>query len=417
MSAQLQDDSQLDINDHRRIGRRMNLFHQQDEGPGMVFWHPRGLLLYRLIEDYIRKRMAAAGFAEIRTPQALARRLWDASGHWEKFGQHMFAFSAKDGDDESVAERRMYALKPMSCPGHIQVFNAGLYSYRDMPVRYAEFGACHRNEPSGALAGLMRLRAFTQDDAHIFCRDDQAVDEIANFCRMLFDVYRDFGFENISVAFSTRPEIRAGDDATWDRAEAMLEQAARSLDLEYRVQPGEGAFYGPKLEFVLTDNRGRQWQCGTVQLDMVLPERLDVSYVAADGQRHRPVMVHHAVLGSIERFIAILLEHYNGKLPLWLAPDQIVVASITDAQADYARQVARALEGAEFRAVVDVRAERISRKVADAHSRAIPVFIALGAREAADNTISLRQGDAAADVMSLAQAVVLLKERASNKGT
>jgi len=395
----------IDLGDHRRIGRRMHLFHQQDEGPGQVFWHPRGVVLYRIIEEYIRRKMKAAGFSEIRTPQALARRLWEASGHWDKFGPHMFSFSAKDGEDENAAERRMYALKPMSCPGHIQVFNAALYSYRDLPVRLCEFGSCMRNEPSGALAGLMRLRAFTQDDAHIFCREDQAVAEIAKFCRMLADVYRDFGFARVKVAFSTRPAVRAGDDTTWDRAEAMLEDAAKSIGLDYRVQPGEGAFYGPKLEFVLTDSRGRDWQCGTVQLDMVLPERLDVSYVDAGGARLRPVMIHHAVLGSLERFIAVLLEHYEGKLPLWLAPDQVAVASITEGQDDYARAIASDLEARGLRVTVDTRAERIGRKVADALSQGIPAVIALGAREAADGTLSLRLGDQPARAVSLDEAV------------
>ena len=401
--------SSLDDRDHRRIGRRLDLFHQQDDGPGMVFWHPRGLVLYRVIEDYIRARMRRAGFAEIRTPQALSRRLWEASGHWQKFGAQMFAFSANDAAADGLAGPRAYALKPMSCPGHVQIFNAALHSYRDLPVRYAEFGACHRNEPSGALSGLMRLRAFTQDDAHIFCREDQAEAEVAAFCRMLAEVYGDFGFAGVKVGFSTRPAVRAGDDATWDRAEAMLEGAARAVGLDYRLQPGEGAFYGPKLEFVLTDNRGRDWQCGTVQLDLVLPERLDAAYVDADGRRRRPVMIHHAVLGSLERFIAVLLEHYDGRLPLWLAPDQIIVASITDAQAGTARRYAEALGAEGFRAGADVRAERIGRKVADALAAGVPVLMAVGAREAADGTVSLRLGDGPAEAMPLAEAIARLK--------
>jgi threonyl-tRNA synthetase len=415
--AVLNEQQDLSPNDHRRIGRRMDLFHQQDEGPGMVFWHPRGMALYRVIEDYIRSRMRRAGFSEIRTPQVLSRRLWEQSGHWEKFGANMFSFSAKDGEDDvfgaaNIEARRMYALKPMSCPGHIQIFNAALYSYRDLPVRFSEFGACHRNEPSGALSGLMRLRAFTQDDAHIFCREDQAVEEIAKFCRMLSAVYADFGFKNVKVAFSTRPALRAGDDETWDRAEAILENAAKSIGLSYKLQPGEGAFYGPKLEFVLTDNRGRDWQCGTVQLDMVLPERLDVAYVDSNGIKQRPVMVHHAVLGSIERFIAVLLEHYDGKLPLWLAPNQIVVASITDAQNDYAKYCVSELQAEGFRAVADLGSDRISRKIAEAHAQGIPAVFVVGAREESEKTISMRYGNQAAVVLPLAYAMVMLKGEA-----
>jgi threonyl-tRNA synthetase len=406
----------LELNDHRRIGRRMDLFHQQDEGPGMVFWHPRGTALYRVVEDYIRQRMRRAGFAEIRTPQVLARRLWQRSGHWDKFGAHMFSFSAKDEGGvaslQSMESQRLYALKPMSCPGHIQIFNAALYSYRDLPVRFSEFGACHRNEPSGALSGLMRLRAFTQDDAHIFCREDQAVEEIAKFCRMLNEVYADFGFANVKVAFSGRPEVRAGTDETWDRAEKILEEAAKCIGLQYKRQPGEGAFYGPKLEFILTDNRNREWQCGTVQLDMVLPERLDVAYVAADGTKQRPVMVHHAVLGSIERFIAVLLEHYDGKLPMWLAPDQIVVAPITDAQNDYAKWCLSELRAEDFRAVADLRHDRIGRKVADARSQGVPVVFAVGAREEAEKTVSMRKYDGPAVVLPLAHAMFLLRGEA-----
>ncbi|MBL8643817.1 MAG: threonine--tRNA ligase, partial [Rhodospirillaceae bacterium] len=320
--------------------------------------------------------------------------------------------SSASVEDEAADERRLYALKPMSCPGHIQIFNAALYSYRELPVRFSEFGACHRNEPSGALSGLMRLRAFTQDDAHIFCTEDQVVDEVAKFCRMLSDVYADFGFADVKVAFSTRPSVRAGENATWDKAEQMLEDAAKSIGLAYVVQPGEGAFYGPKLEFVLTDSRNRAWQCGTVQLDMVLPERLNVAYVNAEGRKVRPVMIHHAVLGSLERFIAVLLEHYEGKLPLWLAPDQVVVAAITDAQDDYAKWCLSELEGQGFRAVADLRSDRIGRKVADALSQGVPVIMAVGAREEAEKTVSLRRGDQAAVVLPLAYAMSLLRGEA-----
>jgi threonyl-tRNA synthetase len=371
----------MDKNDHRAIANRMVLFHQQDEGPGMVFWHPRGFALYRLIEDHIRGRMKSAGFREIRTPQLLSRALWEKSGHWEKFGDNMFAFA--DGENAQ-------ALKPMSCPAHVQVFNKGIRSFRDLPLRYAEFGACHRNEPSGALLGLMRTRAFVQDDAHVFCTFDQVEAEVANFCRLVHEVYRDFGFGDVAVAFSSRPQVRAGDDATWDRAEAALEAAARSADLAYRVDEGEGAFYGPKLDFHLKDSRGREWQCGTVQLDLVLPERLDASYVGSDGGRVRPVMIHHAVLGSIERFIAILLEHHGGDLPLWLAPEQVVVASITDDVAGYAREVADDFEHHGLRVARDLRPERISRKVVDAREAGIPVLAAVGVREMAERSVALR---------------------------
>lgn len=370
----------------------------------MVFWHPRGFALYHVIEDYIRARMRRAGFAEIRTPQVLARGLWEQSGHWQKFGGNMFAFR-QDGEDGS----REYALKPMSCPGHVQVFNAEVRSFRDLPLRYAEFGVCHRNEPSGALAGLMRTRAFVQDDAHIFCLEDQIVPEVARFCGLLKQVYADFGFDEIIVGFSTRPMVRAGDDAVWDRAEAALQAAADAAGLSYRVQPGEGAFYGPKLEFVLRDARGREWQCGTIQLDFVLPTQLDAHYVDSTSTRQRPVMIHHAVLGSIERFIAMLLEHYAGRLPLWLAPEQIVVASVTADNVGYAQKVAQRLQGEGFRAICDGRDERIGRKVAEARAQGIPVFMAVGATESFDGTVALRMPDGGQDTVSLDQAVATLK--------
>lgn len=397
----------MELNDHRNIGRRLGLFHQQEEGPGMVFWHPRGFALYHLIEDYIRARMRGASFAEIRTPQVLSRSLWEKSGHWQKFGGNMFAFH-QDGDDG----HRDYALKPMSCPGHVQVFNADVRSFRDLPLRYAEFGMCHRNEPSGSLAGLMRTRAFVQDDAHIFCLEEHIVPEVARFCGLLRDVYADFGFKDVVVGFSTRPAVREGAEDVWDRAEAALQAAADAAGLAYRVQPGEGAFYGPKLEFVLKDARGREWQCGTIQLDLVLPDKLDARYVDSDNNRQRPVMIHHAVLGSIERFIAMLLEHYEGKLPLWLAPDQIAIASVTAASADYARQVHKAFLDGGFRAVLDVRDERIGRKVAEARESGIPVFIATGAAEAAQGTVALRRSDGGQEVVDLREAVERLRAEA-----
>ena len=393
----------MDLHDHRALGNRLDLFHQQEEGPGQVFWHPRGYALYRVVEDYIRRRMARAGFREIRTPQLLSRSLWEKSGHWEKFAAGMFTL--QDGVQD-------FALKPMSCPGHIQVFAQRLRSFRELPLRLCEFGSCLRNEPSGGLYGLMRTRAFVQDDAHIFCTEDQVVVEVARFCRLLHAVYADFGFDEVAVGFSTRPAVRAGSDAVWDRAEAQLEAAAQAAGLSYKVQPGEGAFYGPKLEFVLKDSHGRAWQCGTVQLDMVLPERLDAWYADASDQRLRPVMIHHAVLGSLERFVGMLLEHHHGQLPLWLAPDQIVVAALDAAQAGYAEDVAAQLRDAGFRVAVDARPERLARKVADAHAAGIPVLLAVGPREAAAGTVSLRRGDAPLRVMAVAEVAALLKTEA-----
>jgi threonyl-tRNA synthetase len=393
----------MDIDDHRAIANRLDLFHQQEEGPGVVFWHPRGYAIYRVIEDYIRRRMRRAGFREIRTPQLLARSLWEASGHWERFGDDMFAFA--DGE-------RSFALKPMSCPGHLQVFNKRTRSYRDLPLRYCEFGACHRNEASGALHGLMRTRAFVQDDAHIFCTEEQIEEEVRRFCEMLRAVYADFGFPDFIVGFSTRPSLRAGSDETWDRAEAMLSAAARAAGLSPRLQVGEGTFYGPKVEFILRDRQGREWQCGTIQLDFVLPERLDAAYVDADNQRRRPAMMHQAILGSIERFLAVLLEHHGGDLPLWLAPDQLVVTSIGEAQAAYAERVADTFAQADFRVALDIRPERLPRKIVDARESGIPLLIVVGAREAKDEAVSLRYRDGRQSVLPLAKAIDTLRPEA-----
>ena len=393
----------MDDHDHRAIANRMDLLHQQEEAPGMVFWHPRGFALFRVVEETIRARMRGLGFREIRTPMLLDRRLWEQSGHWEKFGDNMFVF--EDG-------AQAHALKPMSCPGHVQVFNKRVRSFRDLPVRYSEFGMCYRDEPSGALMGLMRGRSFVQDDAHIFCAEDQVEDEVARFCGLLHQVYADFGFGDVPVAFSTRPDVRAGSDAAWNAAEARLEAAAKSARLDYRVDPGEGAFYGPKLDFHLRDSRGRAWQCGTVQLDMVLPERLDAAYVDAGGARVRPVMIHHAVLGSVERFIGMLLEHHDGNLPLWLAPDQIVVASITDAQVDYAKSVVDRLVAAGYRAVSDVRSERLARKVVDAREAGVPLLAAVGAREAASDQVTLRRRDGAQEALAVDAAIAALRAEA-----
>jgi threonyl-tRNA synthetase len=393
----------MDIDDHRAIANRLDLFHQQEEGPGVVFWHPRGYAIYRVIEDYIRRRMRRAGFREIRTPQLLARSLWEASGHWERFGDDMFAFA--DGE-------RSFALKPMSCPGHLQVFNKRTRSYRDLPLRYCEFGACHRNEASGALHGLMRTRAFVQDDAHIFCTEEQIEEEVRRFCEMLRAVYADFGFPDFIVGFSTRPSLRAGSDETWDRAEAMLSAAARAAGLSPRLQVGEGTFYGPKVEFILRDRQGREWQCGTIQLDFVLPERLDAAYVDADNQRRRPAMMHQAILGSIERFLAVLLEHHGGDLPLWLAPDQLVVTSIGEAQAAYAERVADTFAQADFRVALDIRPERLPRKIVDARESGIPLLIVVGAREAKDEAVSLRYRDGRQSVLPLVRAIETLRPEA-----
>jgi threonyl-tRNA synthetase len=381
--------------DHRIIGNRQNLFHQQEDGPGMVFWHPRGFALYQAVEGHIRRHMRRAGYREVRTPQLLARALWEASGHWEKFGASMFAL--EDGE-------RSFALKPMSCPGHIQIFNRGVRSFRDLPLRLSEFGACHRNEPSGALMGLMRTRAFVQDDAHVFCTEAQILPEVARFARLLATVYGEFGFADVEVCFATRPQSRAGDEMQWDQAEAALLAAARAAGLDPVVKPGEGAFYGPKLEFHLADRMGRRWQCGTIQADFVLPERLNARYADSDGRRRRPVILHHAVLGSIERFLAILLEQHQGALPLWLAPDQVAVASVSAAQADYAERVAERLRRAEIRVAVDAGPERLARKVMDARELGIPVFLAVGAREAESGTVSLRHADGAQEVLTLADA-------------
>ncbi|MBU2091823.1 MAG: threonine--tRNA ligase, partial [Alphaproteobacteria bacterium] len=336
--------------DHRRIGREMNLFHIQEEAVGSVFWHPKGWTLYRTVEAYMRRRLDKASYVEVKTPQLIDRALWEASGHWEKFRQNMFTVETEDD--------RILALKPMNCPGHVQIFRQGLTSYRQLPIRMAEFGACHRYEPSGALHGIMRVRSFTQDDAHIFCTEDQITAETIKFCDLLQSVYRDFGFTEVKVKFSDRPEIRAGDDSIWDQAEGALKDAVEAAGLPYTLNPGEGAFYGPKLEFVLRDAIGRDWQCGTLQVDFVLPQRLDASYIGEDSQKHRPVMLHRAILGSFERFLGILIEQYAGRFPLWLAPTQIVVATITNEADEYAVEVAETLKAAELRVETDLRNEK-----------------------------------------------------------
>ena len=394
--------------DHRRLGREMGLFHQQEEAVGNVFWHPKGWTLWRTVEAYMRRRLENSGYTEVRTPQLIDRKLWEASGHWEKFRDAMFTAEAED---------RILALKPMNCPGHVQIFRQGIKSYRDLPLRMAEFGACHRNEPSGALHGLMRVRAFTQDDAHIFCTEDQITSETIAFCELLQSVYRDFGFEKILVKFSDRPEKRAGTDATWDKAEGALKAAVDAAGLSWELNPGEGAFYGPKLEFQLLDAIGRLWQCGTLQVDFVLPERLDAAYVAEDGAKHRPVMLHRAILGSFERFLAILVEHHAGRFPLWLAPVQVVVTTITDAANEAAQAVADKLKAAGIRVEVDLRNEKINYKVREHSLAKVPLIYVLGEREAKEGTVSIRRlGDQKQEVLALDEALARLRSEATAPG-
>jgi threonyl-tRNA synthetase len=388
--------------DHRKLGRQLGLFHLQEEAAGSVFWHAKGWVLYREIEAYVRRRLDAAGYSEVKTPQLVDRSLWEASGHWEKFGENMFTAQSED--------ERTLALKPMNCPCHVQIFRQGIKSYRDLPLRMAEFGSCHRNEPSGALHGIMRVRAFTQDDAHIFCTENQITAESVKFCSLLQSIYADFGFHEVRVKFSDRPEVRAGDDATWDRAEAALTDATKAAKLDTILNPGEGAFYGPKLEFVLRDAIGRDWQCGTLQVDFVLPERLDAEYVGEDGNRHRPVMLHRAILGSMERWIGILIEQYAGRMPAWLAPVQIVVASITDQANDYAREVAAAAARLGLRVETDLRNEKISYKVREHSVMKVPFILAVGGREAEAGTVALRRlGSNEQQVIDMAEALATLK--------
>ena len=390
--------------DHRRLGREMNLFHLQQEAIGMVFWHPDGWKLYRTLQRYMRNRLDNAGYVEVKTPELIDRTLWEASGHWEKFREHMFT---------TEAEERVLALKPMNCPGHVQIFRQGIQSYRDLPLRMAEFGACHRYEPSGALHGLMRVRGFVQDDAHIFCTEDQITPETESFCELLMSIYKDFGFEQVLVNFADRPPVRAGEDEVWDRAEGALMEAVKSTGLEVHHNPGEGAFYGPKLEFVLRDAIGRDWQCGTLQVDFVLPERLDASYVGEDGGRHRPVMLHRAILGSLERFLGILVEHHAGRFPLWLAPRQVVVATITDDSDAYAGKVVAQLRAAGLSAEADLRNEKIGFKVREHSVAKVPVILAVGAREAESGSVAMRRlGVKKQEILALDEAVDRLQHEA-----
>ncbi|APX88930.1 threonine--tRNA ligase [Brevirhabdus pacifica] len=374
--------------DHRKLGREMDLFHMQEEAPGQVFWHPGGWTVYTTLQDYMRRKQRAGGYVEVNTPQVVDRKLWEASGHWEKYQDHMFIVEV---DEEHAREKSVNALKPMNCPCHVQIFNQGLKSYRELPLRMAEFGSCNRYEPSGALHGIMRVRGFTQDDGHIFCEEDQIEAETATFINFLSEVYRDLGFESFKVKFSDRPETRAGSDEVWDKAEAALLNATRAAGIEPELNPGEGAFYGPKLEFVLTDAIGRDWQCGTHQVDFVLPERLDANYIGRDGEKHRPVMLHRATLGSFERFIGILIEEHAGKLPFWLAPRQVVVAAIVSDADAYVHEVVATLRAAGIRAEADTRNEKINYKVREHSVAKVPAILAVGMSEVADKTVSVRR--------------------------
>ncbi|EEX10246.1 threonyl-tRNA synthetase [Ruegeria lacuscaerulensis ITI-1157] len=374
--------------DHRKLGREMDLFHMQEEAPGQIFWHPNGWTIYTQLQDYMRRQQRRGGYVEVNTPQVVDRKLWERSGHWDKYQENMFIVEV---DEEHAREKAVNALKPMNCPCHVEIFKQGLKSYRDLPLRMAEFGSCARYEPSGALHGIMRVRGFAQDDAHIFSTEDQIGDECARFIGFLTDVYKDLGFDSFKVKFSDRPEQRAGSDEVWDKAEEALLTATRAAGVEPELNPGEGAFYGPKLEFVLTDAIGRDWQCGTFQVDFVLPERLDATYIGADGAKHRPVMLHRACLGSFERFIGILIEEHAGKLPFWLAPRQVVVASITSEADDYVLEVVETLKAAGVRAEADIRNEKINYKVREHSVGKVPVILAVGHREVEERTVSVRR--------------------------
>ena len=374
--------------DHRKLGREMDLYHMQEEAPGQVFWHANGWTIYTTLQDYMRRKQTAGGYIEVNTPQVVDRKLWVASGHWDKYQENMFLVEV---DEDHAREKAINALKPMNCPCHVQIFNQGLKSYRDLPLRMAEFGSCARYEPSGALHGIMRVRGFTQDDGHIFCREDQIEAETAIYIEYLTSVYKDLGFENFRIKYSDRPVNRSGSDEVWDRAEAALLSATRSAGIEPEMNPGEGAFYGPKLEFVLTDAIGRDWQCGTHQVDFVLPERLDASFIGEDGNKHRPVMLHRACLGSFERFIGILLEEHSGKLPLWLAPRQVVVASIVSDTNEYVISTVKTLKAAGIRAESDTRNEKINYKVREHSVAKVPIILAIGMREVEEKTVSIRR--------------------------
>mgnify|MGYP002012464222 FL=1 len=384
----LSDIEEAQKRDHRKLGKEMDLFHFQDEAPGMVFWHPYGWTIYRQLQNFVRERLDKYDYKEINTPMVVDRKLWEASGHWDKYRENMFITEI---DEEHANEKRVNALKPMNCPCHVQVYNQGIKSYRDLPIKFAEFGSCHRYEPSGTMHGLMRVRGFTQDDGHIFCTEDQIEMQTGEFIELLSGIYSDLGFENFDIKLSTRPETRVGSDETWDKAESSLESAIKNLGYPYKIDEGDGAFYGPKLDFVLTDALGREWQCGTFQLDFNLPDRLDAEYIGEDGEKHNPVMIHRAVLGSFERFIGILIENYAGKLPFWMAPQQVVVASIVSEVNDYALEVCKLLKQKGIRADIDLRNEKIGYKVREHSSKKVPFIFAIGKKEKTDKSLSIRQ--------------------------
>ena len=412
LNAYLHSIEEAEKRDHRKLGKEMNLFHFQEEAPGMVFWHPNGWTIYRLLQEFIRNKLQKYDYKEINTPQVVDRKLWEASGHWDKYRENMFITEI---DEEHANEKRTNALKPMNCPCHVQVYNQGLKSYRDLPLRYAEFGSCHRYEASGTMHGLMRVRGFTQDDGHIFCTEEQIESETKLFIQLLSDIYKDLGFEKFDIKLSTRPEIRVGSDEVWDKAENALESAIKKLDLPYEVEEGDGAFYGPKLDFVLTDAIGREWQCGTFQADFNLPDRLDAEFIGEDGQKHTPVMIHRAVLGSFERFIGVLIENYSGKLPFWLAPVQVAVATIVSDIDDYAAEVINLLENAGIRCHSDFRNEKISYKVREHSAAKVPVIMALGKREKESSTVSIRRiGSDKTESMDLSEALKVLSDENSN---
>ena len=406
LDAHLQRVEEAEKRDHRKIGRAMELFHMQEEGRGMVFWHPKGWMLWQVIEAYMRRRLTAAGYVEVKTPQVLDRKFWEASGHWDKYRPNMFVCETVEGEELS--------LKPMNCPGHVQIFDQGQRSYRELPLRMAEFGACHRYEPSGSLHGLMRVRGFTQDDAHIFCREDQIVEETASFIALARSVHADLGMQTAYISLGTRPEIRAGSDEFWDKAEALMAESARAAGTEPVVTEGDGAFYAPKLDFVVKDAIGREWTCGTIQLDYVLPERLGAEYIGEDGQKHRPVMLHRAILGSFERFIGIMIENYAGAFPLWLAPTQAVVATIVSEADDYAREVVAKFKAAGLRTEIDLRNEKVGYKVREHSVGKVPVIAVVGKKEAEEGKVALRRlGSQAQEVVTVEEAIRMLTEEAT----
>jgi threonyl-tRNA synthetase len=393
--------------DHRKLGKIMDLFHFQDEAPGAIFWHPKGWRLFQRLIDYMRKKQTEAGYSEVNTPELMDRSLWEASGHWESFGEHMFTTETGDG--------RNFAIKPMNCPGHVQIFKQGITSYRDLPYRLAEFGKVHRYEPSGALHGMLRVRAFTQDDAHIFCTLEQITDETIAVCELILSIYRDFGFNDVIIKFADRPKIRVGDDEIWDKAETALKEALEKTGLEYEYNPGEGAFYGPKLEFVLRDAIGRDWQCGTHQVDLNLPTRLNATYIGEDGQKHTPVLLHRAMFGSLERFIGILIEHHAGNLPLWMSPLPVKVLTITSDADEYAKTVVKKLQAAGITAECDLRNEKISYKVREHSLAKIPVLMAIGHREIEEESVAIRRlGSKEQKTVNIDEAIESLQNEIQN---